>query len=65
MTTCFQINSLRLRNSLLICAVTILAACTPEVGSEKWCAMLDAKEKGDWTINQAKDYAKHCLFDIN
>lgn len=40
-----------------------LVACTPEVGSEKWCASLDAKVKGDWTFNEAKDYAKHCLFD--
>ena len=20
------------------------------------------KDKGDWTVNEAKDYAKHCLF---
>jgi hypothetical protein len=41
-----------------------LIACSAEVGSEKWCDNLDAKEKGDWTMNEAKDYAKHCLFKI-
>jgi len=37
-------------------------ACSAEVGSEKWCSQLDAKAKGDWTMNEAKDYAKHCIF---
>lgn len=41
-----------------------LIACSAEVGSEKWCDNLDAKAKGDWTMNQAKDYAKHCLFNV-
>jgi len=39
-----------------------LSACAPEVGSDKWCANLKAKPKGDWTANEAADYAKHCLF---
>tara|TARA_R110002096_G_scaffold21169_11_gene69134 strand:+ start:1748 stop:1918 length:171 start_codon:yes stop_codon:yes gene_type:complete len=41
-----------------------LIACSAEVGSEQWCEHLDAKAKGDWTLNEAKDYAKHCLFKI-
>lgn len=40
-----------------------LAACEPEVGSEAWCARMDETPKGDWTVNQAADYARHCLFD--
>ena len=39
-----------------------LGACAPEVGSEKWCANLKAKPKGDWSTNDAKDFAKHCIF---
>lgn len=38
-----------------------LAACAPEVGSEKWCANMKAKPKGDWSSNEAVDYAKHCI----
>ncbi len=38
-----------------------LAACAPEVGSEKWCANMKAKPKGDWTANETVDYAKHCI----
>ncbi len=48
---------------ILVCgAVFLLCACQPEVGSEKWCQKLEAKEKGDWTMNEAKDFAKHCIF---
>jgi len=39
-----------------------ISACAPEVGSEKWCSNLKEKPKGDWTVNEAKDYAKHCIF---
>ncbi|GAA5316669.1 MAG: hypothetical protein AseanaTS_18730 [Candidatus Pelagadaptatus aseana] len=46
----------------LIAAVLLLAACAPEVGSDKWCSMLKDKPKGDWTANEATDFAKHCVF---
>lgn len=38
-----------------------LAACSPEVGSEEWCEDLKGKPKGDWTANEAADFAKHCI----
>ncbi|MCF8151614.1 MAG: DUF3012 domain-containing protein [Burkholderiaceae bacterium] len=38
-----------------------LTACAPEIGSDKWCANLKQKPKGDWTFNEAADYAKHCI----
>ncbi|WP_281561071.1 DUF3012 domain-containing protein [Thalassomonas sp. RHCl1] len=47
---------------LALSASLLLAACAPEVGSEKWCAQMKEKPKGDWTATEAKDYAKHCLF---
>ncbi|URK16353.1 DUF3012 domain-containing protein [Thalassospira sp. GO-4] len=40
----------------------VVSACSPEVGSEEWCADLKEKPKGDWTANEAADFAKHCLF---
>ena len=39
-----------------------LSACTPEVGSEKWCNNLKEKPKGDWSTNDAANFAKHCIF---
>lgn len=38
-----------------------LAACSPEVGSKEWCEDLKAKPKGDWTANEAGNFAKHCV----
>lgn len=46
----------------LLAAFFILTACAPEVGSEAWCKSIKDKPKGDWTVNQASDYAKHCVF---
>ena len=47
---------------LLLSAFVLLSACSPEVGSEKWCQNLKEKPKGDWTANEVADYAKHCVF---
>ena len=30
-------------------------------GSEAWCEDMEDKEKGDWTVNEASDFAKHCI----
>ena len=42
-------------------AMTLVAGCAPEVGSKQWCANMQDKPMGDWTANEAADYAKHCL----
>ncbi|MFN4003626.1 MAG: DUF3012 domain-containing protein [Hylemonella sp.] len=45
-----------------LCATLLLGACSPEVGSKAWCEKMQAKPKGEWTANEAADYARHCLF---
>ena len=49
----------------LILLATMLLLCTAcaKVGSERWCENMNEKPKGDWTANEAGDYAKHCVFD--
>ncbi len=55
--------NLRILTSLLVVAsALILSACAPEVGSPEWCKSVEEKPKGDLTLNEAKDYAKHCVF---
>lgn len=44
-----------------VCALSWLAACAPEVGSDRWCANMRDKPRGDWTANEALDYARHCI----
>ncbi len=41
--------------------VVFLSGCTAEVGSEAWCSGMAEKPKGDWSLNDARDYAKYCL----
>ena len=46
----------------LLALVLGLAACAPKVGSDEWCAAMKAKSAGDWSTNEAADFAKHCIF---
>ena len=47
---------------LIVLFAASLTACGPEVGSVEWCEDLDDKSKGDWSANEAKEYAKNCVF---
>ena len=46
----------------LLLLTGLLGACEPEVGSEKWCKQMADKPKGDWTANEAAEFAKSCIF---
>ncbi|MCI0668250.1 MAG: DUF3012 domain-containing protein [Methylococcaceae bacterium] len=45
-------------------ALSLLAAtgCAPEVGSEAWCEQMEQKPKADWSLNEAGEFAKSCIF---
>jgi len=52
-----------MRNVVLaLVAALCVCSCAPKVGSPEWCEKMETKDKGDWTLNDAKDYAKHCVF---
>lgn len=42
-----------------------IAACAPEVGSERWCEQMREKPRGDWTANEAVDFTRHCIFETD
>jgi hypothetical protein len=50
-----------LRAMIVIAAASWLAACAPEVGSPKWCEAMKEKARGDWTANEALEYARSCV----
>lgn len=50
---------------LLLACCALLTACAPEVGSKGWCEDMKEKPKGDWSANEASDFAKHCVFTSN
>ncbi len=53
----------RIVSAVLALSISGLAAgCSPEVGSDAWCKNMAEKPKGDWTANEAANYARHCLF---
>jgi hypothetical protein len=45
--------------------VLAAASCAPEVGSARWCEMMREKPRGDWSTNEALDYARHCVLEGN
>jgi len=45
----------------LLVLAPLLSGCEPEVGSERWCEKMEAKGRGDWTMNETADYARHCI----
>lgn len=45
-----------------ILGLMLTSACSPEIGSERWCTKMDETPKGEWSLNDAKAYAKHCMF---
>jgi hypothetical protein len=40
-----------------------VAGCAPEVGSARWCEQMREKPRGDWTANEALDFARHCVLN--
>ncbi len=44
--------------------LSLLSACAPEVGSEKWCAKMKETPKGEWSMNDTRDYTKYCVLKI-
>lgn len=50
------------RVAIIFLFVSISTACAPEIGSEAWCEDMAEKSKGDWTANEAAEFAKSCVF---
>jgi hypothetical protein len=44
------------------CALMMMTGCAPEVGSDAWCEAMVEKDKGDWTANDAAEFAGSCVF---
>ena len=51
-----------IKTSSSLVILLMFAACAPEVGSEEWCEDMDETVKGDWTANDAREYARSCVF---
>ena len=47
--------------AIALLSLLAITGCAPKIGSEAWCKKVAEKPKGEWTGNEAADYAKHCL----
>ena len=48
----------------IVLATTIMllfTACSPEIGSDQWCANMKEKPHGDWTQTETIEFAKNCI----
>ncbi|NCF51563.1 DUF3012 domain-containing protein [Gammaproteobacteria bacterium] len=53
----------RIAAILSVLLLTVLqSGCEPEVGSDAWCEKMVDTPKGDWSTNDAKEFAKNCVF---
>jgi hypothetical protein len=63
--TAFSMSGLSMKRVCFALSLTLLAgvlfACQPAVGSDAWCKAMRDKPKGDWTANEAGDFAKSCI----
>lgn len=48
--------------TLIAASAVFLGGCTPEVGSTQWCEALQEKPKGEWSMNEVRDFATNCIF---
>jgi len=48
---------------IIIASILLLAACSAEPGSEKWCTMKKDQPKSEWSGSDAITFAKSCLLD--
>ena len=47
----------------LATGLVLASGCTDKPGSQGWCDQMSAKSKGDWTGDETKTFAAHCVFE--
>ena len=52
------------RTVVLIGLATWVAACEPEVGSDRWCENMREKPRGDWTANELVEFGRSCVLEL-
>lgn len=48
---------------IAIASILLLAACSAEPGSERWCEQKKEQPKSEWSSSDAMTYARNCLID--
>ena len=48
---------------ILISGLLLLAACSVEPGSEKWCKQKEEQPKSEWSGSDLVTFTKHCFVE--
>jgi len=48
---------------ILVGCTLLLAACSAEPGSEKWCEQKKEQPKSEWSASDALTYTRNCVID--
>lgn len=46
---------------IFVLSTSLFLVSCAQVGSDAWCESMQEKAKGDWSANEAADFAKHCI----
>ncbi|MEP5568192.1 MAG: DUF3012 domain-containing protein [Halioglobus sp.] len=52
-----------MKRLFIISSMLVLAACSADPGTEKWCEAKKEQPKSEWTGSDAATYAKNCIID--
>ena len=52
-----------MKQLIIAASILLLAACSAEPGSEKWCAAKKEQPKSEWSGSDLGNYTKNCLID--
>lgn len=52
-----------MKRVLILAGALMLAACSAEPGSEKWCEAKAEQPKSEWSGSDLGTYTKNCLID--
>ncbi len=55
-------NFMNIKSLTISMLFFLLCGCAPEVGSDALCKFMVDKDKGDWSANEASDFARNCIF---
>lgn len=47
----------------VIAIIALIAGCSAEPGSEKWCAAKGEQPKSEWSTSDLATYTRNCLID--
>jgi hypothetical protein len=55
-------EGLQMKHWMMAVVLAMLWGFEPEVGSDTWCDNMVDKDKGNWTANDATEFARSCVF---